>query len=115
MTDAIRELFELLAKKENTGSDYTGTITRVDGNTAYVRFNGSDIDDTPVALSIGASEGDTVRVRVADGRAWLVGNDTAPPNDSGLGSTFRSSSVIITFTPQAAKASIDFSYSAKLG
>lgn len=82
MTDAIRELFELLAKKENTGSDYTGTITRVEGNTAYVRFNGSDIDDTPVALSIGASEGDTVRVRVADGRAWLVGNDTAPPNDS---------------------------------
>lgn len=82
MTDAIRELFELLAKKENTGSDYTGTITRVEGNTAYVRFNGSDITDTPVALSIGASEGDTVRVRVADGRAWLVGNDTAPPNDS---------------------------------
>ena len=82
MTDAIRELFEMLAKKENTGSDYTGTITRVDGNTAYVRFNGSDITDTPVALSIGASEGDTVRVRVADGRAWLVGNDTAPPNDS---------------------------------
>ena len=82
MTDAIRELFELLTKKENTGSDYTGTITRVDGKTAYVRFNGSDIDDTPVALSIGASEGDTVRVRVADGRAWLVGNDTAPPNDS---------------------------------
>lgn len=82
MTDAIRELFELLAKKENTGSDYTGTITRVEGKTAYVRFNGSDITDTPVALSIGASEGDTVRVRVADGRAWLVGNDTAPPNDS---------------------------------
>lgn len=82
MTDAIRELFELLAKKENNGSDYTGTITRVEGNTAYVRFTGSDITDTPVALSIGASEGDTVRVRVADGRAWLVGNDTAPPNDS---------------------------------
>lgn len=82
MTDAIRELFELLAKKENNGSDYTGTITRVEGNTAYVRFTGSDIADTPVALSIGASEGDTVRVRVADGRAWLVGNDTAPPNDS---------------------------------
>ena len=82
MTDAIRELFELLAKKENTGSDYTGTVTRVEGNTAYVRFNGSDIDDTPVSLSIGAKEDDTVRVRVADGRAWLVGNDTAPPNDS---------------------------------
>lgn len=82
MTDAIRELFELLTKKEKSGSDYTGTVTRVDGKTAYVQFDGSDITDTPVALSIGAKAGDSVRVRVADGRAWLVGNDDAPPNDS---------------------------------
>lgn len=82
MTDAIRELFELLTKKEKSGSDYTGTVTRVDGKTAYVQFDGSDIMDTPVALSIGAKAGDSVRVRVADGRAWLVGNDDAPPNDS---------------------------------
>lgn len=82
MTDAIRELFELLTKKEKSGSDYTGTVTRVDGKTAYVKFDGSDITDTPVALSIGAKAGDSVRVRVADGRAWIVGNDDAPPNDS---------------------------------
>ena len=82
MTDAIRELFELLTKKEKSGSDYTGTVTRVDGKTAYVKFDGSTITDTPVALSIGAKAGDSVRVRVADGRAWLVGNDDAPPNDS---------------------------------
>ena len=54
MTDAIRELFELLTKKEKSGSDYTGTVTRVDGKTAYVQFDGSSITDTPVALSIGA-------------------------------------------------------------
>lgn len=82
MTDAIRSLFEMLTQKEKSGSDYTGTVTRVEGKTAYVRFDGADIDDTPVALSIGAKEGDTVRIRVADGRAWLVGNDSAPPNDS---------------------------------
>ena len=82
MTDAIRELFELLTKKEKSGSDYTGTVTRVDGKTAYVQFDGSDITDTPVALSIGAKAGDSVRIRVADGRAWIVGNDDAPPNDS---------------------------------
>lgn len=82
MTDAIRELFELLTKKEKSGSDYTGTVTRIDGKTAYVQFDGSDITDTPVALSIGAKAGDSVRVRVADGRAWIVGNDDAPPNDS---------------------------------
>ena len=82
MTDAIRELFELLTRKEKSGSDYTGKVTSVSGNTAYVQFEGSDITNTPVALSIGASPGDTVRVRVADGRAWLIGNDSAPPNDS---------------------------------
>lgn len=82
MTDAVRSLFELLTKKEKSGSDYTGTVTRVDGKTAYVRFSGAEIADTPVSMSIGAKAGDSVRIRVADGRAWIVGNDTAPPNDS---------------------------------
>ena len=34
-----------------TGSDYTATVTRVEGDTAYVQMSGSDISDTPVALS----------------------------------------------------------------
>lgn len=82
MTEAIKSLFEMLVQKEKSGSDYTGRVTRVEGSTAYVQFDGSMITDTPVSLSIGAKSGDTVRVRVADGRAWLIGNDTAPPNDS---------------------------------
>lgn len=81
MTDAVRELFEMLAKKEKSGSDYTGRVTRVEGGTAYVQFDGSDIPNTPVALSIGAKAGDEVRIRVADGKAWIVGNDTNPPTD----------------------------------
>lgn len=82
MTDAVKKLFELLAKKEKSGSDYTGTVTRVEGNTAFVQLSGADITDTPVSMSIGASPGDSVRVRVADGRAWLVGNDTSPPTSA---------------------------------
>lgn len=82
MTNEIKKLFELLTKKEKSGSDYTAKVTRINGNKAYVQFDGSDITDTPVSLSIGAKEGDKVRVRVADGRAWMVGNDSAPPNDS---------------------------------
>jgi len=81
VTDAVRELFEMLAKKEKSGSDYTGRVTRVEGGTAYVQFDGSDIPNTPVALSIGAKAGDEVRIRVADGKAWIVGNDTNPPTD----------------------------------
>ena len=82
MTDAVKKLFEMLIQKEKSGSDYTGKVTNVDGNMAYVQFDGSDIPDTPVLMSIGASPGDSVRVRVADGKAWLTGNDSAPPNDS---------------------------------
>lgn len=79
MTDAVRELFEMLTKKEKSGSDYTGRVTRVENGIAYVQFDGSDIPDTPVTMSIGAKAGDEVRIRVADGRAWITGNDTAPP------------------------------------
>ena len=68
--------------KQQTGSDYTAKVTRVEGNTAYVQITGSDIADTPVAMSISAKAGDMVRVRVADGKAWITGNDTAPPADN---------------------------------
>ena len=81
MTDEVRKLFEMLTQKEKSGSDYTGRVTRVENGVAYVQFDGSDIPNTPVALSIGAKAGDEVRIRVADGRAWIVGNDTAPPTD----------------------------------
>lgn len=65
-----------------TGSDYIATVTRTDDKTAYVQINGAEINDTPVAMTINASVGDKVRVRVANGKAWLVGNDDAPPTDN---------------------------------
>ena len=76
---ALSDLVQLLKQEKKTGTDYTGTVTRVEGRTAYVRITGSDIMDTPVTMSIDAKAGDTVRVRVANGRAWLSGNDSKPP------------------------------------
>lgn len=67
--------------KAQTGSDYTAKVTRVEGSTAYVQITGSDIADTPVAMSVSAKAGDMVRVRVANGRAWITGNDTLPPSN----------------------------------
>ena len=82
--NGFEKLFDLLKKEEKrTGSDYTGTVTKVDGQIAYVRIDGAEISDTPVALSIDASPGDKVRVRVNNGRAWLTGNDTSPPGSNG--------------------------------
>lgn len=76
------ELTKLKKMLKQTGTDYTATVTRVDGNTAYVQMSGSAIADTPVSMTINAHVGDKVRVRVSNGRAWITGNDTAPPSDN---------------------------------
>lgn len=60
--------------------DTTGTVKRIEGKTAYVVFDGGDIE-TPVDLSIACEKGDTVVVRVSGNKARLTGNLTAPPTD----------------------------------
>lgn len=78
---AFDDLVKIFKKEKKSGSDYTGSVTRVEGNTAYVQLTGSDIADTPVAMSISAKPGDNVRVRVSNGKAHITGNDTAPPTN----------------------------------
>lgn len=75
----LSDLVKMLKNEKKSGSDYTGTVTRVDGSTAYINITGSDIMDTPVAMTIDCKPGDNVRVRVNGGKAWISGNDTAPP------------------------------------
>lgn len=75
----LAELVKMLKKNESSGSDYTGTVTRVEDGIAYVQLSGAAIKDTPASMSISAQPGDKVRVRIAHGKAWLTGNDTAPP------------------------------------
>ena len=83
MNELTEVLSDALKDKEQTGSDYTAKVTRVEGSTAYVQITGSDIADTPVAMSIAVEPGDMVRVRVANGKAWITGNDTNPPGGNG--------------------------------
>lgn len=78
---AIDDLANLLKKNRSTGSDYVATVTRVSGSTAYVQLTGSEINDTPVDMSIAAKPGDKVRVRISNGRGQITGNDTAPPGN----------------------------------
>lgn len=80
--NGIGRILNLLRKETpSPGTDYTGTVTKVEGNVAYVQLAGADINDTPVKMSVSAKKGDTVRVRVNKGKAWITGNDTAPPTD----------------------------------
>ena len=78
---AMDDLARMLKRSRSPGSDYTGKVTKVENGTAYVQLTGSEITDTPVALSIDAKPGDRVRVRVSNGRAWITGNDTLPPSN----------------------------------
>lgn len=60
--------------------DTAAEVVRIEGNTAWVHIPGG-VDETPVALTIAAKEGDEVQVRVSGGSAWIMGNATAPPTD----------------------------------
>ena len=82
LADTILDVVEGKLKKKPQAYDTQAVVRRVDAQTgtAYVHIpNG--VDETPVRLTIDAEAGDTVQVRVADGRAWLTGNRTAPPTD----------------------------------
>lgn len=67
-------------RKQQTAYDTPATVTRIEGNTAWVHINGG-VSETPVKLTINAKIGDTVQVRVGGGTAWLTGNSTRPPTD----------------------------------
>ena len=60
--------------------DRVGKVVKVVGKTAWVDFGGG-VAETPVSMTISAKKGDSVRVRVAKGNAWITGNVTAPPTD----------------------------------
>ena len=74
-----------IQNKKPKGYDTQAQVTRIEGNTAYVHIPGG-VDETPAQLTINAKKGDLVRVRVAGGTAWLVGNASAPPTDNALAS-----------------------------
>lgn len=80
---SLADLFKSFKKeiKKSTGTDYTATVTRVENGMAYVQITGSPISDTPAIMSVDARPGDRVRVRVQNGKAWVMGNDTLPPSN----------------------------------
>ena len=81
--EAVKEIVQALGEKENrktSAYDTLATVLRVEGNTAWVHIDGG-VDETPVSKTIACRKGDSVRVRVSNGTAFIVGNQTAPPTD----------------------------------
>lgn len=76
-------------KKGPKPGDTSGEVKRVEGNIAYVRFDGSEID-TPVNISHDVSVGDRIRVKVGDDhKAWTMGNISRPPTDDRVANVAR--------------------------
>lgn len=85
----MNKILHRSGKKGPKPGDTSGEVKRIEGNIAYVRFQGSEID-TPVNISIACSVGDNVRVRVGDDhKAWTLGNASAPPTDDRVANVAR--------------------------
>ena len=79
---------DAVQNKKLKSYDTSGVVRRIEGNTAYIHFPGG-IDETPVEKTINAYPGDTVQIRVSGGKAFLVGNATAPPTDNRVANVAR--------------------------
>lgn len=81
---AIKDFIQIIQEAGNKGTsplDSQAEVLRIDEDgTAWVHLPGG-VDETPVRLTINADIGDTVQVRLSGGRAWITGNQTAPPTD----------------------------------
>ena len=79
----VREFKRTLTggRQKTAPLDIMGKVTRVEDGVAWVRFAGSEIGDTPVRMNMDCKEGDDVQVRSSGGKAWIVGNQSAPPTD----------------------------------
>ena len=84
-TELTKKLISALKASDHktSGYDTAATVRRIEDGIAWVHIPGG-VDETPVKLTINASVGDNVQVRVSGGRAFLVGNGSAPPTDDTI-------------------------------
>lgn len=80
LAKTIIDSIEIKEKKKTSAYDTTAKVVKVEGSTAWVHIP-DGVDETPVKMTIKAKAGDTVQVRVSGGKAFIVGNATAPPTD----------------------------------
>lgn len=84
----VKSLLESIQSpsKETSPYDTQATVIRVEDDTVFVHIPGG-VAETPCSKTISCKVGDTVQVRVGGGKAWLVGNASAPPTDDTTANT----------------------------
>lgn len=100
--DKLIDSIKRIIRKETEAYDTAATVRRIEGNTAWVHIDGG-VDETPVKLTINAQPGDNVQVRVSGGKAFLVGNGSAPPTDDRVANYARSIATTAQTTAEGAQ------------
>ncbi len=80
MNEFVKEIASTMKQSKTKAYDTVAKVLRVDEKTAYVHIDGG-ADETPAQMAINCKTGDTVKIRVSGGKAWITGNITAPPTD----------------------------------
>ena len=80
MNEFVKEIALTMKESKTKPYDTVAKVLRVDERTAYVHIDGG-ADETPAQMAINCKSGDTVKIRVSGGKAWLTGNLTSPPTD----------------------------------
>lgn len=80
MNEFVKEIASAMKQSKTKAYDTVAKVLRVDKKTAYVHIDGGS-DETPAQMAINCKSGDTVKIRVSGGKAWLTGNLTSPPTD----------------------------------
>ena len=80
LNEFIKEIASAMKQSKTKAYDTVAKVLRVDEKTAYVHIDGG-ADETPAQMAINCKSGDTVKIRVSGGKAWLTGNLTSPPTD----------------------------------
>ena len=78
--NSILEALNNFNNRKTSAYDTIAQVRRVEDNIAWIHIPGG-IDETPAKLTVSAKAGDTVQVRISNGRAWITGNVTSPPTD----------------------------------
>ena len=88
--DELKVLAEAIVKntKKNKTNAYEtlATVLRIDGEKVYVHIDGG-APETPATATMACKEGDTVRIHVEGGKAWVIGNVSAPATDDTAANT----------------------------
>lgn len=76
---------EMVSKVKSNASpqSHMATVTRIEGDTTYVRIDGSQVE-TPVSKLVNANVGDRVSVTIQANTARITGNGTSPPTDDTI-------------------------------